>query len=177
MNQRLPTISREGWYDAHSRCPTCNNTVTMTMLPVLAEDGQSFTDQDNTATCGTEIGCGWTGKVADCVPRALLPISHQSRKAMIATVRAANVCLALQSRDGVLKAVEALTLLCEEDLRHALVWLGGLEPVGVGIALENVDKLVALTESVLRNRPIVEERYQRAIVAAKEQKAKAQVEN
>ncbi len=177
MTERIPTISREGWYDAHSRCPTCNLAVSLTMLPVLPEEGQPFRDDVNTATCGSHDGCGWSGPVAECVPRALLPISRQSKRAMIATVRAANVCLCMQSKDGVVKAVEALVRLSEPDLRHALVWLGGLEPVKCEITLENVDKLVALAESVLRNRPIVEERHQQAIASAKEAKAKAQVEN
>lgn len=82
---------------------------------------------------------------------------------MIAVLRAANLCLALASEEGVKKAIEALSGLCDPDLVHAKEWLGGMGPISVDIGLEGIDKLVALIESIERVRP----RLQAAVAAAK----------
>lgn len=177
MTDRIPTLSRAAWYDAHSRCPTCNAVVTMTMIGVLEQEGEPFEDLANAGTCSAE-GCGWTGPVADCVPRQLLPISRQGRRQMVAVMVAANLCLGIPSRVGVVKALEAITRLPLEDIRHAIVWLGDpLEPLKFEIPVGNIDKLVALCEAVLRNAPVAEANVRAASVAALEAKAKAQAGN
>lgn len=110
------------------------------------------------------------GTVTEHPPRepALRPQSRPVRKQMITVLRAANICLLVASdKDGIGKVIEALSGLCDDDLTHAKVWLAGTEPIAASISMDNIEKLLALIDSIERVRP----KMVAAVNAAKAMKA------
>lgn len=100
------------------------------------------------------------------VPREPAPLMKQSRpvrKQMIATLCAADFCLKSATKEGMLKAIEALSRLTDNDLEHAKLWLGKPDPVTAGLDEGSIEKIHALIESHQRVRP----RLDAAVAAAK----------
>ncbi len=169
MTDRMLTITRDAWYEAHSHCPTCGTPVTVSMevfLPCVP-----FVDTVNTGTCQNEA-CLWSGPIASAIPEALPKQLRQARKQMIPRVMAANACLGMMTKDATMKAIEVIDQLPRDDIRHAIVWLSSPE-AAAAIDQEGLDKLVAICESVLRVRPKVIKQ----IRDIHEAKKKAQAEN
>lgn len=107
------------------------------------------------------------GTITENPPR-LRPQSRPVKKQMITVLRAANICLMVASdKDGIGKAIEALSGLCDDDLTHAKVWLAGTEPIAASISMDNIEKLLALIDSIERVRP----KMVAAVNAAKAMKA------
>lgn len=85
---------------------------------------------------------------------ALRPQSRPVKKQMVTILHAASFCLSTASdKSGVVKALEVLSRLCDADLTHAKAWLGGTGPIAAEMAMESVDKLLLLIESIERARP------------------------
>jgi hypothetical protein len=132
------------------------------------------------ATCMAPIADDQVGATycpAHAPRAAVAPLSRPARKQMIATLEAANVCLAMMTKLGMVKAIEALARLTNDELVHATTWLEGLEPVKHGISVEHIDKLKALIESQQRMRPVVAKKELEAIEEAKKAKDQKQAEN
>jgi hypothetical protein len=170
MTDRMITITRDAWYAAHSHCPTCGHPVTVSMEVFLP--CTPFCDTVNTGTCQNEA-CLWSGPIANAIPEALPAQVRQAKKQMIPRLMAAHACLGLRTKDAVMKAIQVIDQLPRDDIRHAIVWLGGAEATKAGIQEEDVDKLVSICESVLRVRPKVIKEIRDRHAA----KTKAQAEN
>lgn len=100
------------------------------------------------------------------VPREPAPLMKQSRpvrKQMIAILSAADFCLKSATKDGTLKAIDALSRLTDSDLEHAKAWLAKPDAVTAGLDEGSIEKIFVLIESQQRVRP----RMDAAVAAAK----------